>query len=183
MKNQLNRKIPIGFLVQHSLFNFSRISKRIKINEGFRRRVYKDQLGNPSIGYGHLITPKEKNFFKKNIPKKRLLQIFNADLKKAILDFKKNYDYNNLSDSTQDVIIEMIFQLGIKKVLKFKKFYYFIKNKKLYLASLEMIKSKWHQQTPRRVNRLIAILGPMPDTLINNTNISFSFISLKPYNS
>ena len=158
MKNQLNRKIQIGFLVQHNLFNFSRISNRIKKNEGYRCGAYKDQLGNLSIGYGHLITAKEKNFFKQKSSKRFLLKIFYVDLKKAISDFKKNYDYNNLSDSIQEVIIEMIFQLGIKKVLKFKKFYYFIKNKQLYLASLEMIKSRWYQQTPRRVNRLIAIL-------------------------
>ncbi len=158
MKNRLNRKIQIGFLAQHSLFKFSRISKRIKINEGFRGGAYKDQLGNLSIGYGHLITAKEKNFFKQKSSKKLLLKIFYIDLKRAISDFKKNYDYNNLSDNTQEVIIEMIFQLGIKKALKFKKFYYFIKNKQPYLASLEMIKSRWYQQTPRRVNRLIAIL-------------------------
>ena len=158
MKNQLNRKTRIGFLVQHSLFNFSRISSRIKKNEGYRCGAYKDQLGNLSIGYGHLITAKEKNFFKKKPSKEFLLKIFYVDLKKAIFDFQKNYDYNNLSDNAQEVIIEMIFQLGIKKVLKFKKFYYCIKNKKPYLASLEMIKSRWYQQTPRRVNRLIAIL-------------------------
>ena len=78
--------------------------------------------------------------------------------KKAILDFKKNFAYNNLSDSEQEIIIEMIFQLGIEKVLKFKKFYYYLKQHQPYLASLEMIKSQWYQQTPKRVNKLIAIL-------------------------
>ena len=44
------------------------------------------------------------------------------DLLKSIFDFKNNYKYKKLQNNTQEVIIEMVFQLGIKKVLKFKKF-------------------------------------------------------------
>ena len=106
------------------MFNFSRISSHIKANEGFRRCVYKDKFGNPTIGYGHLIRSKENFSLKRKYSKKVLLELFYVDLKKAILDFKKNFAYNNLSDSEQEIIIEMIFQLGIEKVLKFKKFYY-----------------------------------------------------------
>ena len=79
-------------------------------------------------------------------------------MKKAISDFKKYYNYKNLPNSSQEVIIEMVFQLGIKKVLKFKKFNFYIKKNQLYLASLEMMKSRWYQQTPKRVDKLISIL-------------------------
>ena len=114
MKSQLNLKTLTGCLALHSLFNFIRIARRIKINEGFRKSVYKDQLGNQTIGYGHLIRSKESFSLKRKYSKKALLELFYVDLKKAILDFKKNFVYNNLSDSEQEIIIEMIFQLGIK---------------------------------------------------------------------
>ena len=140
------------------MFNFSRISTRIKKNEGFRSTVYLDQLGNPTIGYGHLINLKDVFFVRKKYSKRFLLKVFDNDLRKAILDFKKNYHYKNLPDNVQEVIIEMIFQLGIRNILQFKKFNLCIKNNNFYLAALEMINSLWYQHTPKRVDRLINIL-------------------------
>lgn len=140
------------------MFNFSRISSHIKANEGFRRCIYKDKFGNPTIGYGHLINSKDIFYIRKRYSKKFLTEIFYSDLRGAILSFKKYYQYKVLPDHVQKVIIEMIFQLGIKKVVKFKKFNFYIRNKQLYLAALEMIKSRWYQQTPNRVDRLTAIL-------------------------
>ena len=34
---------------------FIKLKNRIKKHEGFRNKVYCDQLGNPTIGYGHLV--------------------------------------------------------------------------------------------------------------------------------
>ena len=140
------------------MFKFSRISSRIKLNEGFKDIVYKDKLGYQTIGYGHLINSKDGFILKKKYPKKLLLEVFYIDLRKAILDFKKHYNYKTLENNIQEVIIEMIFQLGIKKVVKFEKFNFYIRNRQLYLAALEMIKSRWYKQTPNRVDRLTAIL-------------------------
>ena len=83
---------------------------------------------------------------------------FFTDLNKAISDFKINFNYKFLPNNVQEVIIEMIFQLGIRKVLKFKKFNYCIQKKFFYLAALEMMKSRWYKQTPKRVNKLIEVL-------------------------
>ena len=158
MKSWLNQKTPIGYLAQHSLFNFSRISKRIKVEEGFRSFVYKDNLGNPTIGYGHLINSNDFYSAKKRYSKTTLTEVFYNDLRRAISDFKKNYHYKTLPNTTQEIIIEMIFQLGIRKVLEFKKFNFYIKNKQFYLAAFEMMKSRWYLQTPKRANKLIIIL-------------------------
>ena len=71
------------------MFNFYRISNHIKANEGFKSSVYRDQLGNQTIGYGHLVYSKDIFFVKKRYPKKTLLGVFCNDLKKAVSDFKK----------------------------------------------------------------------------------------------
>ena len=76
--------------------------------------------------------------------------MFVKDLDVAIKNFMKHYDTNKISDNVQEVIIEMIFQLGISGVLKFKKFNLHIKKKHYYLAALEMMKSRWYDQTPNR---------------------------------
>ena len=52
----------------------------------------------------------------------------------------------------------MIFQLGIKNMLDFKRFNTYINKNQLYMAVLEMIDSRWYKQTPTRTNLLIAIM-------------------------
>ena len=49
----------------------------------------------------------------------------------------------------------MIFQLGLKGVLKFKRMLFYLNNKKKYMVSLEMLDSLWYKQTPKRVLDLI----------------------------
>ena len=68
---------------------FLSLKKKIKKNEGFRNKPYLDSLGHPTIGYGHLITNKEKKILKGKFSKKFLLQLFDKDFKKALTDYKK----------------------------------------------------------------------------------------------
>ena len=49
---------------------FLSLKKKIKKNEGFRNKPYLDTLGYSTIGYGHLITNKEKKMFKAKFSKK-----------------------------------------------------------------------------------------------------------------
>ena len=115
-------------------------------------------LGNNTIGYGHLVKSSDSFSFNQNYSKKVLTKIFYNDLNKAINDFKKNYNLKTLPSNVQEVLIEMIFQLGIKKTLNFKKFNLNLKKNYYYLAAFEMIKSRWYQQTPKRVEKLINLL-------------------------
>lgn len=140
------------------MLNINKIKKRIKKNEGYRNKVYYDQLGYATIGYGHLIKKNEP--FKKNTQysKKYLSEIFENDFKKTLFDFKKKFKNQKLDQNTKEVLIEMIFQLGLKETINFKKFNKFLKKKKPYLAAIEMLNSLWYLQTPKRVNTLIGIL-------------------------
>ena len=52
----------------------------------------------------------------------------------------------------------MIFQLGIKKQIDFKKMNKHLKKKNLFMAAFEMKNSIWYKQTPKRVRGLINIL-------------------------
>lgn len=133
------------------MLRFIKLKARIKKNEGYRNQIYYDQLEKPTIGFGHLINKKEKLLHNKKYSKKYLNSIFENDFNLALNDFKKNYKAKNLSKNLQEVLIEMIFQLGIKNCLKFKKFNKLLKKKLLHMAALEMLDSRWHVQTPKRV--------------------------------
>lgn len=147
-----------GYFVPHNLLNIIKLSRRIKTHEGYRNNIYKDSLGFLTIGYGHRIKNNDKFIGKKKYSKKTLNLVFINDLKKAIYDFKKNYNIAVLPNNVQEVIIEMVFQMGIRRTLNFIKFNSHIKKKLYYLAALEMIKSRWYHQTPKRVEKLIEIL-------------------------
>ena len=133
---------------------FLLLKNKIKKNEGFRSEPYLDSLGHPTIGYGHLITKKEKKKFQNKFSKKFLSSLFDKDFKKALTAYKNNFNYKKHSKDTKEVLIEMIFQLGIKKQKKFVKMNNHIKKNDIFLAALEMKNSLWYKQTPNRVMRL-----------------------------
>jgi len=128
---------------------------RIKKNEGFSVHPYKDQLGNYTIGYGHLIRKKNINLFKKKIKISFFQDLFENDFKLALEDYKKHFNKYSFSQNIKELIIEMIFQMGIQSVLNFKKTLSHLKKNNKFLAALEMMDSMWYKQTPLRVENLI----------------------------
>ena len=75
-----------------------------------------------------------KNYKVKNSPRfKKLEIIFNNDFKLSVSNFKKNYNHNTMSKNTQEVLIEMIFQLGIKGQKKFIKINNHLKKKQVFM--------------------------------------------------
>lgn len=132
--------------------------KRIKKNEGFKNTAYLDSLGFPTIGYGHLIKKDEKYLLKGVFLKKNLSKIFFLDFNKTLRTYKKVYKKQNHQQHVKEVLIEMIFQIGITKQKKFIKMNKHIKNNHLFMAALEMKNSLWYTQTPKRVDSLINTL-------------------------
>ena len=98
------------------------LKKRIKKNEGFRNKIYLDQLKNKTIGYGHLIKKSDKFKEGKEYTRNELTYVFEQDLIKALNDFNRHYKKYKIKKKEKDILIEMIFQLGIGGVLGFKKF-------------------------------------------------------------
>ena len=134
---------------------YHNLKERIKSNEGFSSKPYKDQLGYLTIGYGHLILSNEKFLLKKQIHKKVLEEIFEKDFKRALSDFNNTFKSLTLNKKESELLIEMIFQLGIKGCLKFKNLIKNIKKGNKHLVCFDMMDSLWYKQTPNRVKALI----------------------------
>ena len=135
--------------------NYLSLKLRIKKNEGFSSRSYKDQLGNYTIGYGHLIRKKEIILFKKKFKVSFFQNLFENDFKTALDDYSKHFRKYSFSQNIKELIVEMIFQMGIQNVLSFKKTLRHIRKNNKFLAALEMMDSIWYKQTPLRVENLI----------------------------
>ena len=135
--------------------SFNKLKYRIKKNEGYSNKPYKDQLGFYTIGYGHLIKSNEKNYFKINYPKNHFEDLFEIDFSKALREYKTLFYRNKYNQKEKELLIEMLFQLGPKGVTKFKKMFFYLKKKHKYMVCLEMMDSLWYKQTPNRVIDLI----------------------------
>tara|TARA_Y100000114_G_C11665386_1_gene281120 strand:- start:247 stop:678 length:432 start_codon:yes stop_codon:yes gene_type:complete len=135
------------------------VKERIKEHEGFRDTVYLDSLGKRTVGYGHLCVEDHWEDGKK-YDKEYLDEIFDKDFQNAAdqcEDLCNDYELD-LPETVTDVLIEMIFQLGIGNVMKFKKMIAALQEKDFETASLEMLDSRWASQTPSRAEKLSLIV-------------------------
>ncbi len=83
----------------------------IKSFEGFSPVIYLDSAGLPTIGYGHLIKPNEKELFKKGITKSEAEELLKADAiiaERAILRLITE----SLNDNQFDALVSFTFNLG-----------------------------------------------------------------------
>ena len=135
--------------------HYRELKKRIKKNEGFSLKPYKDQLGHLTIGYGHLILPNETYLLKNKTNKLQLNSIFDQDFERALGDYKRFIKQKHHNRKDKELLIEMTYQMGAKRVLKFKKLISNMQKNKKHLVCFEMMDSLWYTQTPNRVKNLI----------------------------
>lgn len=134
---------------------YSYLKKRIKKNEGFSFLPYKDSLGYFTVGFGHLIKKNESQYFNKSFSKAFFVDLFEKDFSLALTDYKKHFANYKHNKKQKELLIEMVFQLGVKKVLMFKKMLHHLSKNDKHMVCLEMMKSLWFKQTPKRVEDLI----------------------------
>ena len=139
--------------------DIERLKKQVIDNEGVRKTAYKDTLNNWTIGVGHLIKlPDEEYLLDKELTDLEVDQIFVTDLNQAIDDARKFIDADSIPDEAFEVIVDMAFNLGLPKLLKFKNFQQALKDKDFVKASEEMLDSRWAKQLPNRSKRLAEIM-------------------------
>ena len=116
----------------------------IKQHEGYVKRVYKDSLGIDTIGYGFAIKDLELDQDICDMILDRKLK----DLER-IVNSKFNW-YRYMPPEIKNVVIEMCYQLGVTGFSNFRKTITFLQNKQFHDASVEMLDSRWAEQTPVR---------------------------------
>ncbi len=136
---------------------YKKLIKRIKKHEGFSLTPYRDQLGFLTIGYGHLILPDEKELTKNKKTKIELENIFIQDFEIAVNNYKKFLKKYTHNQKEEELLIEMIFQIGVRGVLRFSNLLKNMRKKNKHLVCFEMMNSLWYNQTPKRVKNLIKV--------------------------
>jgi len=135
--------------------NIDRIKRDIILSEGIRHTAYKDTLNNWTIGVGHLIKiPDEEYLIDKELTSLEVDQIFITDLNQAIDDARKFINADEIHEEAFEIVVDMSFNLGISKLMRFQRFRQALQAKQYKMASIEMLDSLWARQLPNRSKRL-----------------------------
>ena len=138
--------------------DLDKLMERIKKHEGFVPKMYKDSLGYATIGYGHLVRPNEQWEEGKEYSKEQLEVVFKTDFNNALAHANSLMDGMALHVQAKEVIVEMVFQLGIAGVQKFKKMWEALRQGDYHEASVQMLDSRWAKQTPNRAQDLSNVM-------------------------
>ena len=136
--------------------NMDRLLESVKKHEGYRNKVYLDTLGKRTVGVGHLCV---EDFWEddKEYEEKFLMDILKKDLQEAIKgarELMEERDCLEIDDKAEELLIEMVFQLGKTGVSKFKNMWKALAEKNYIGASYEMLDSRWAKQTPNRAKAM-----------------------------
>ena len=134
------------------------LKARIKKHEGFVPKIYRDSLGYATIGYGHLVLPTDHFEDGVEYSEAELNEVFEKDFQNALDNANKLIGDIPLVYQAKEVICEMVFQLGIGGVSKFKNMWKALEEGDYYTASVEMLDSRWAKQTPKRAESLSNIM-------------------------
>ena len=138
--------------------NIEALREQLKVDEGVKYEIYKDHLGYPTFGIGHLITENDPEHGKPDgteISEDRVNEIFETDVAKFVSEAKILFpDLDELPDVAQQVIVNMAFNMGRPRLSKFKNFIAGVNDRDWTRAAEEMMDSRWATQVGDRAIRL-----------------------------
>lgn len=142
--------------------NIERVRKQLEIDEGVVYEIYLDHLGYPTFGIGHLVLKDDPEYgFCEGhaVEPERVKEAFDRDLNIAITECAMLYNcWNDLPEEVQEILVNMLFNLGRPRLSKFKNMNKAIANQDWKLASIEGIDSLWYHQVGARAERLMTRL-------------------------
>ena len=139
--------------------NVESLRKQLEIDEGVKYEIYLDHLGYPTFGIGHLVResdPEHGQEVGTAISADRVAEAFESDLEGVLSDCRKLYpDIDDLPEEAQQIIANMMFNLGYPRLSKFKNMKRCVDERDWMGAGEEMMDSRWYQQVPNRAGRLV----------------------------
>ena len=140
--------------------NVDKLREQLKIDEGCVYKIYNDHLGYPTFGIGHLVTesdPETGQTLGTAVSEDRVTEAFKSDVQSVLSDCDILYpDFSSLPEEAQQIIANMMFNLGRPRLSKFVGMKRGVDSKDWNGAADEMVDSRWYRQVGERAERLVA---------------------------
>jgi lysozyme len=125
---------------------------QLAIDEGLRLKPYHDTVGKLTIGVG-------RNLDDEGISNAEAMQLLDNDIAGHVADLDRELPWwTRLDDARQLVLANMCFNLGITRLLLFKKMLDHLARGEHEAAAGEMMNSKWANDVGPRATRLIVAM-------------------------
>jgi len=139
--------------------DLNRLREDLETDEGVKYEIYLDHLGYPTFGIGHLIReddPEHGWEVGTEISESRVAEAFEQDVQTVLSDCNTLYpDFDELPEEAQQVIANMMFNLGRPRLSAFKGMKAGVDARDWNRAADEMIDSRWYKQVTNRAQRLV----------------------------
>ena len=139
--------------------NIEQLRKELEVDEGVKYEIYKDHLGYPTFGIGHLVIDSDPEYGQEvgtPVSEDRVIEAFDNDVQVVLADCERLYnDFNVLPEEVQLIIANMMFNMGRPRLSKFKGMKAGVDAQDWNKAADEMIDSNWYKQVPNRAGRLV----------------------------
>jgi lysozyme len=132
--------------------NNSSVIDLIKTHEGLRLNVYQCTAGKKTIGYG-------RNLDDNGISKDEADFMLRNDVKETISCLERYEWFNGLNNARRIAMIDMTFNLGLTRLLYFKKMIAAINARDYTEASKQMLDSRWARQVGNRATTLAKMMA------------------------
>ena len=140
------------------------VFEQLKIDEGVEYEIYLDHLGYPTFGVGHLVLDSDPESGKETgtpVSETRVKECFEKDLDTSISECEKLYEagvFGELPGEAQEILVNMMFNMGRTRLIKFKKMHAAILESDWKTAAAEGRDSLWYKQVTNRAERLMGRL-------------------------
>ncbi len=127
-----------------------KLTQQLIRDEGVEYKPYQCTAGKNTIGVG-------RNLDDIGVSHEEAMLMLDSDIARCIDEVDKNMPWSvRLSDPREAALLNMAFNLGITRLLEFKKTLAALEVGEYITASKEMLDSKWARQVPKRARRLAA---------------------------
>lgn len=147
--------------------NLIRLQEDLKSDEGVVYHIYLDHLGFKTFGIGHLVSrvsdPEWEYDVGQEVSYERVHSCFVEDIAIATRNCRRLYGegFEAFPDEVQEILVNMIFNLGYSGLKKFKKMNKALDTGDWAEAAIEGRDSRWYGQVTNRAERLMTRLENM----------------------
>jgi lysozyme len=139
--------------------NIEQLRLELELDEGCKYVTYKCSEDRLTFGIGHLVLPDDPEYDQPvgtAVSSDRVTECFDKDVGTVIAESKKLYpQFDSLPEEVKLIICNMLFNLGLPTLSKFKDMKAAIDAEQWSAAADAMLDSKWARQLPNRSGRLI----------------------------